>query len=46
MKVASRPPLRRLLALDQMIRAGRYPNASKAAQSLEVTSGSWPAEAG
>jgi predicted DNA-binding transcriptional regulator YafY len=36
MKVASRPPLRRLLALDQMIRAGRYPNASKAAHELEV----------
>lgn len=36
MRVASRPPLRRLLALDRMIRAGHYPNASKAAKALEV----------
>jgi predicted DNA-binding transcriptional regulator YafY len=36
MKIASRPPLRRLLALDKMIRAGHYPNASKAARALEV----------
>jgi predicted DNA-binding transcriptional regulator YafY len=36
MKVASRPSLRRILALDRMIRAGRYPNASVAAKVLEV----------
>lgn len=36
MKVASRPPLRRLVALDQMIRRGRYPNAYTAARDLEV----------
>jgi predicted DNA-binding transcriptional regulator YafY len=36
MKVASRPPLRRLLVLDQMIRGRHYPNARSAAQELEV----------
>jgi predicted DNA-binding transcriptional regulator YafY len=36
MKVAARPPLRRLWALDQMIRSGRYPNAGAAARELEV----------
>lgn len=36
MKVASRPSLRRLLALDRMLRAGRYPNATSAATELEV----------
>lgn len=36
MKLASRPPLRRLLALDQMIRQRRYPNARTAARDLEV----------
>jgi predicted DNA-binding transcriptional regulator YafY len=36
MKVASRPPVRRLLALDRMIRSGRYPNARTMAAELEV----------
>jgi predicted DNA-binding transcriptional regulator YafY len=36
MKTASRPPLRRLLAIDQMIRSGRFPNATSAAVELEV----------
>jgi predicted DNA-binding transcriptional regulator YafY len=36
MKAASRPPLRRLCALDRMIRAGGYPNARSAARELEV----------
>jgi proteasome accessory factor B len=36
MEVASRPPLRRLLLLDRMIRAGEYPNARLAAEALEV----------
>jgi predicted DNA-binding transcriptional regulator YafY len=35
-KVAARPPLRRLLALDALIRSGRYPNARTAARALEV----------
>src|SRR5262245_31584839 len=37
MNTASRPPLRRLLALDRMLREGRYPNARAAATELEVT---------
>src|SRR5712692_1654668 len=36
MKAASRPPLRRLLVLDQLLRARRYPNARTAAAELEV----------
>ena len=36
MQTASRPPLRRLAALDHMIRSGKYPNASTAARQLEV----------
>jgi predicted DNA-binding transcriptional regulator YafY len=36
MNIASRPPLRRLLALDRMLREGRYPNARSAAAELEV----------
>jgi predicted DNA-binding transcriptional regulator YafY len=36
MNLASRPPLRRLLALDRMLRAGRYPNATTAGKELEV----------
>ena len=36
MKLASRPPLRRLLELDRMLRASRYPNAVSAAAELEV----------
>jgi predicted DNA-binding transcriptional regulator YafY len=36
MKVASRPPLRRIVVLDRLIRAGRYPNAKTVARELEV----------
>ncbi|HVS36592.1 MAG TPA: WYL domain-containing transcriptional regulator [Gemmataceae bacterium] len=36
MRTASRPPLRRLLALDRMIRSGSFPNARTAAAELEV----------
>src|SRR3954468_12179894 len=36
MKLATRPPLRRLLALDQKIRSGQYPNARTLAAELEV----------
>src|SRR5208282_4083201 len=36
MKTASRPPLRRLKALDEMLRAGTYPNARSAGRKLEV----------
>jgi predicted DNA-binding transcriptional regulator YafY len=36
MRLASRPPLRRLLALDQQVRAGEYPNARTLARELEV----------
>jgi predicted DNA-binding transcriptional regulator YafY len=35
-QAASRPPLRRLLALDRMIRSGEFPNARTAAAELEV----------
>jgi predicted DNA-binding transcriptional regulator YafY len=35
-ETASRPPLRRLLALDRMVRQGRYPNAASAGRELEV----------
>jgi predicted DNA-binding transcriptional regulator YafY len=35
-EIASRPPLRRLLMLDRMIRAGDYPNARSAGKVLEV----------
>jgi proteasome accessory factor B len=36
MHLASRPPLRRLAAIDRMIRGGTYPNAATAARELEV----------
>lgn len=36
MQVAARPPLRRLVALDRMIREARFPNARSAASELEV----------
>src|SRR5436305_13295802 len=36
MKIATRPSLRRLLALDRMLREERYPNAPTAAAALEV----------
>jgi predicted DNA-binding transcriptional regulator YafY len=36
MKIASRVPLRRLVALDDMVRKGGYPNATSAALDLEV----------
>jgi predicted DNA-binding transcriptional regulator YafY len=36
MELASRPPLRRLLALDRMLRSARFPNARSAANELEV----------
>jgi predicted DNA-binding transcriptional regulator YafY len=36
MQTASRPPLRRLAALDRMIRSGAHPNARTAAAELEV----------
>src|ERR1700730_13991448 len=36
MKIASRVPLRRLVALDDMVRKGSYPNATSAALDLEV----------
>lgn len=36
MRTASRPPLRRLAAIDRLIRDGRYPNARTAAVELEV----------
>jgi predicted DNA-binding transcriptional regulator YafY len=36
MNIASRPPLRRLLILDRLLRANRYPNARSAARELEV----------
>lgn len=36
MRVASRPPIRRVLLLDRMIREGRYPNATSAAKELEI----------
>jgi predicted DNA-binding transcriptional regulator YafY len=38
METASRPPLRRLMALDRMIRSGAFPNARTAAEDLEVHS--------
>src|SRR5258707_333995 len=34
---ASRPPLERMLRIHQLIRAGRYPNASTLAAELEVS---------
>src|SRR5262245_23381785 len=36
MKTASRPPLRRLALIDQLIRSGQHPNASSIARELEV----------
>jgi predicted DNA-binding transcriptional regulator YafY len=36
MQIATRPLLRRLSALDHMIRGGQYPNARTAARELEV----------
>lgn len=36
MKAASRPPFHRLLSLDRLIRAGKYPNARTMADALEV----------
>jgi predicted DNA-binding transcriptional regulator YafY len=36
MWTAARPSLRRILLLDQLLRAGRYPNARTAARELEV----------
>src|SRR4051812_30194069 len=36
MKTASRPALRRLLAIDHAIRSGGYPNATALAGQLEV----------
>jgi predicted DNA-binding transcriptional regulator YafY len=36
MQMTSRPPLRRLVALDRMIRSGEYPNARTMAVQLEV----------
>jgi predicted DNA-binding transcriptional regulator YafY len=36
MKLASRPPLYRLLVVDQMLRTGTYPNARQMARRLEV----------
>ncbi|MGE3806165.1 MAG: helix-turn-helix transcriptional regulator [Gemmataceae bacterium] len=36
MRVATRPPIRRVLLLDRMIREGRYPNARSAAKELEI----------
>ncbi len=36
MNLASRPPLRRLVLLDQMLRRQEYPNARSAARDLEV----------
>jgi len=36
MKVASRPPLRRLALIDRLIRSGQHPNASSIARELEV----------
>ena len=38
MRSTSRPPLRRLLALDRMIRSAEFPNARTAAVQLEVHS--------
>jgi predicted DNA-binding transcriptional regulator YafY len=37
MELASRPPLRRLLDIDRLLRAGRYPNARGLAAELEVS---------
>jgi predicted DNA-binding transcriptional regulator YafY len=37
MKLASRPPLRRLLDIDRLLRTGRYPNAGGIAAELEVS---------
>ena len=37
MHTSSRPPLRRLLALDRLIRAGKHPNARTVAAELEVS---------
>jgi predicted DNA-binding transcriptional regulator YafY len=36
MELASRPPFRRLLTLDRLVRAGDYPNARTMASALEV----------
>jgi predicted DNA-binding transcriptional regulator YafY len=36
MKAATRPPVERLVVIDQLIRAGRYPNAHTVAKQLEV----------
>jgi predicted DNA-binding transcriptional regulator YafY len=36
MELATRPLLRRLLALDRLLRGHHYPNARTAAQELEV----------
>jgi predicted DNA-binding transcriptional regulator YafY len=36
MKLAARPPLRRLMAFDRMLRDGLFPNATIAAAELEV----------
>ncbi|HEY8504219.1 MAG TPA: transcriptional regulator [Gemmataceae bacterium] len=36
METAARPPLRRLLEIDRVIRAGEYPNATTLAERLEV----------
>jgi predicted DNA-binding transcriptional regulator YafY len=37
MQLASRPPLRRLLAIDRLLRSNRYPNARGLAAELEVS---------
>lgn len=36
MKIVTRPPLRRLLAIDRLIREGRYPNSKSLSEQLEV----------
>ena len=36
MHLASRPPLARIMAIDQAVRAGRWPNARTLAEQLEV----------
>lgn len=36
MRIASRPPLRRLALIDRLIRSGSHPNASTLARQLEV----------
>jgi len=37
MRIATKPLLRRLVTLDQLIRSGMYPNANSAARCLEVS---------